>query len=391
MQVIFVGGASQVGASCLAIELADQWIVVDAGVRVDRKSDPLPDLSLLEGKDIRAIFVTHAHADHIGALPLLHQAFPTAPIFASRGTSLLMEVMLADAIKIMTRRAVEEMELPLYPETLVAGMLTQVRPLPVGESFTLPVLPGVTIHASRAGHIAGAVSLGFAASDGSIVVSGDISLTPQRTVLGAVPPPVDRCDLLVLESTYGARLHPNRQAEELRLAQAVSDGLARGGHVLIPCFGLGRGQEVLLLLHAAQEKGQIPEFPIYVDGLVRRVCSTYLLLPEALSPVLQRQIRKGYLPFSGSAVTYVRDERERERILAGPPACIVSSSGMLTGGPSAWYAARLVSQDNAYILITGYQDEESPGRRLLDVAEQKRDTLEIGGQQLQVHCNVAKY
>src|SRR2546425_8859895 len=391
MQVVFVGGASSVGASCLAIQLAEQWIVVDAGVRVDRKSDPLPDLSLLEGKDVQAIFVTHAHADHIGALPLLHQAFPTAPIFASRGTSLLMEVMLADAIKIMTRRAVEEMELPLYPEALVAGMLSQVRPLPLGQPTTLPMLPGVTIHASRAGHIAGAVSLGFAAADDSIVVSGDISLTPQRTVLGAVPPPVDRCDLLVLESTYGSRLHPNRQAEELRLAQAVADGLARGGHVLIPCFGLGRGQELLLLLQAAQEKGQIPTFPIYVDGLVRRVCSTYMLLPEALSPVLQRQIRKGYLPFSGSAVTFVRDERERERLLAGPPACIISSSGMLTGGPSAWYAARLAPREDASILITGYQDEESPGRRLLDLAEQKKNTLDMGGQTVQVFCHVAKY
>src|SRR5207302_1230772 len=235
MQVVFVGGASGVGASCIALELGGQWIVVDAGVRVDRKSDPLPDLSLLEGKDVRAIFVTHAHADHIGALPLLHQAFPSAPIFASRGTSLLMEVMLADALKIMTRRAVEEMELPLYPETLVAGMLTQVRPLPVGETFTLSALPGIAIHASRAGHIAGAVSLGFTASDGSLVVSGDISSTPQRTVLGAVPPPLEHPDLLVLESTYGSRLHPNRQAEEQRLAQAVADGLANGGHTLIPC------------------------------------------------------------------------------------------------------------------------------------------------------------
>src|SRR6266513_1246692 len=391
MQVIFVGGASSVGASCLAIELAEQWIVVDAGVRVDRKSDPLPDLSLLEGKDVQAIFVTHAHADHIVALPLLHQAFPTAPIFASRGTSLLMEVMLADALKIMTRRAVEEMELPLYPETLVAGMLTRVRPIPVGESFTLPVLPGITIQTSRAGHIAGAVSLGFTASDGSIVVSGDISSTPQRTVIGATPPQMDHCDVLVLESTYGARLHPNRQAEETRLAQAVANGLAQGGHTLIPCFGLGRGQELLLVLQAAQEKGQIPEFPIYVDGLVRRVCSTYLLIPEALSPTLQRQIRRGYTPFTGRTVTFVRDEREHERILAGQPACIISSSGMLTGGPSAWYATRLAPQEDASILITGYQDEESPGRRLLDLAEQKKNTLDIGGQTVQVLCHVAKY
>jgi len=391
MQVAFLGGASGVGASCLAIELAEQWFVVDAGVRVDHKADPLPDLARLEGKDIRAIFVTHAHADHIGALPLLHRAFPTTPIFTSRGTALLMEVMLADALKIMAKRAVEEMELPLYPEELVSGMLMQVRPMPIEEPFTLPMLPGITIHASRAGHIAGAVSFGFKAAGGSIVVSGDISSTPQRTVLGAVPPPLKHCDLLVLEATYGSRLHPNRQAEEQRLAQAVAEGLTRGGHVLIPCFGLGRGQEILLLLQAAQEQGQIPEFPIYVDGLVRRVCTTYQLLPEFLTPRLQRQLRKGYLPFSGPNVTFVRDEKERERILAGPPACILSSSGMLTGGPSVWYAARLAPNPNASILITGYQDEESPGKKLLDLAEHKQNTLELGGQQVQVQCSVAKY
>ena len=391
MQVIFVGGASGVGASCVAIEIANQWIIVDAGVRVDRKSDPLPDLALLEGKDVRAVFVTHAHADHIGALPLVHQAFPTAPIFASRATGLLMEVMLADALKIMSRRAVEEMEIPLYPPELVGSMLNRVRPLPVGETLTLPQVPGVSIHASRAGHIAGAVSFSFTGSDGTVVISGDISSTPQRTVLGALPPPVERCDLLVLESTYGARLHPNRQGEEQRLAQAVAENIARGGHTLIPCFGLGRGQEILLVLQAAQEKGQIPDFPIYVDGLVRRVCNTYLLLPEALPPVLQRQIRKGYLPFTGRNVSFVRDERERERILAGPPACILSSSGMLTGGPSVWYAKRLAGQEQAAILITGYQDEEAPGRRLLDLAEQKNSTLNLDGTTVPVRCRVAKY
>jgi Cft2 family RNA processing exonuclease len=391
MQVIFVGGAQSVGASCLALELGEQWIVVDAGVQVSRKTDPLPDLALLEGKDIRAIFVTHAHADHIGALPVLHRAFPAAPIFASRATGFLMEVMLADALKIMSRRAVEEMEIPLFPPELVGSMLNQLRPLPCGEDFLLPQLPGITIHASRAGHIAGAVSFAFTSADGTIVVSGDVSMTAQRTVEGAVVPPVRQCDLLVLESTYGARLHPNRQAEEQRLAQAVAEGIARGGHVLLPCFGLGRGQEILLILRSAQERGQIPDFPIFVDGLVRRICSTYLLMPEALPPVLQRQIRRGYLPFNGGNISFVRDERQREQILAGPPACLLSSSGMLTGGPSVWYAQRLASAENASILITGYQDEEAPGRRLLDLAEQKSSTLDLNGTTVAVRCRVAKF
>ncbi|MGH2478661.1 MAG: hypothetical protein ACRDHW_03260, partial [Ktedonobacteraceae bacterium] len=90
-----------------------------------------------------------------------------------------------------------------YPPELVSSMLNQLRPLPVGETLILPQLPGVNIHASRAGHIAGAVSFSLSGSDGTLVVSGDISSTPQRTVLGALPPPVERCDLLVLESTYG--------------------------------------------------------------------------------------------------------------------------------------------------------------------------------------------
>ncbi|HZT99567.1 MAG TPA: MBL fold metallo-hydrolase, partial [Ktedonobacteraceae bacterium] len=130
MQVLFLGGANEVGASCLAIELAGSWIVVDAGIRLGA-SDPLPDLAQLEDKQVRAIFVTHAHADHIGALPLLHQAFPHAPMYASRATGLLMEVMLADAVKIMERRAADEMELPLYPPALVSSMLQMVRPLPI--------------------------------------------------------------------------------------------------------------------------------------------------------------------------------------------------------------------------------------------------------------------
>jgi len=391
MNVLFVGGASGVGASCLAIEIGGQWVVVDAGIRMDRHNDALPDLTLLQEKDVRAIFVTHAHADHIGALPLLHQAFPMAPIFASRATGLLMEVMLADAVKIMERRAVEEMELPLYPSELVSAMLNRVRPIPLEGSITIAELPNTVIQTSPAGHIAGAISLGFTTPEGTIVVSGDISVTDQRTVAGAIPPPLVRPDLLVLKSTYGARLHANRQAEELRFVQAVAEGIERGGHVLIPAFGLGRSQEALLILVEAQQKKRIPVFPLYVDGLVRRVCSTYHLLPEALTPRLQNQIRKGYFPFEGSRITFVRDVLDRERLLAGPPACIVASSGMLTGGPSVWYASRLASQAKASILLAGYQDEESSGKRLLDVAEGKETSIILNGQATSVSCHVAKY
>jgi Cft2 family RNA processing exonuclease len=391
MRILFVGGAHEVGGSCIAVEIAGSWVLVDAGICLAGSRDPLPDFSLLQDKPVRAILVTHAHADHIGALPLIHQAYPTVPIYASRATGLLMDVMFSDALRIMERRAEEEGELPLYVPALVTQMLAQVRPLPIDMPMTLPEVPDVTMYAARAGHIAGAISLGFESARESLVISGDISVTAQRTVLGAQSPRLAHPDLVLLESTYGMRLHANRKAEEDRFVAAVAEGIERGGPVLIPAFGLGRGQEVILILQEAMNKGQIPSFPIYVDGLVRRVCATYQLLPEALSPRLARQISKGYAPFVSMQIHMVRDEAERERIVQGEPACIVSSSGMLTGGPSVWYATRLVGRSDASIYITGYQDEESPGRRLLAVAEKQSKTLELNGMVVDVACTIEKY
>src|SRR5918911_675716 len=314
----------------------------------------------------------------------------SVPIYTSVATMRLMEVMLADALKVMSRRASEELEIPLYDEALVASMLRCLRPLPMAGSTTVAELPGVTIHTSRAGHVAGALMLGFETPAGRLVVSGDVSVAPQRTVLGAALPSMRHPDLLVLESTYGMRLHPNRQAEEQRLALAVAEGVTRG-HVLIPAFALGRAQEIILILRAAQRDGLIPAFDIWVDGLVRRVCAAYATIPEALRPGLARQVRERGQAFFGKTIQPVDTPAQRTALIDGPPCCIISSSGMLTGGPSAWYARRLAERPEASILITGYQDEEAPGRRLLQLAGGGGGTLELEGTSVPVKCRVAQY
>lgn len=358
---------------------------------MDPNADRLPDLSLLQDKPLAAIFVTHAHADHIGALPLVHQIFPATPIYASRATMLIMEVMLQDALQIMEKRATTEQEIPLYDQTMVNSMLHYLRPIPMTGTLTISELPDTTIHTARAGHVAGAISIGFDSPYGRILVSGDVSVTPQHTIPGAQLSNLRNPDLFILESTYGARLHPNRQTEEDRLAQTVAEGIERGGHVLIPAFALGRAQEVLRILHMAQRRGKIPEFPVLVDGLVRKVCATYTAIPEALTPNLQRQIHKGYSVFLSGTIRSVTDAKQRERIVQGAPACIVSSSGMLTGGPSAYYAAQIAENPDASILITGYQDDEAPGRKLLALADQNGGTLDINDQTVTVRCNFNRY
>lgn len=391
MQIQFLGGAGGVGATCQLVRLGGHSLLVDAGVRVDG-ADRLPDLAALDGVALDAILITHAHADHIGALPLVAERYPAAPIYASPATIRLMEVMLSDAVRVMARRAADELEIPLYDDRLVQATLRRLRPLAMGAQ-ALPELPGLTVHAQRAGHIAGAVSLGLEGADGRLVISGDVSATPQRTILGAALPAPARPDLLVLESTYGARLHPNRAQEERKLAEAVAAVVARGGVCLIPAFALGRAQEIILILRAAQRDGLIPPFPTYVDGLVRSVCAAYAAIPEALTPALRRHILGGGKPFFGGSVRAVETPQQRERLIAGEPCAIIASSGMLTGGPSAWYAERLAGQEQHAIFFSGYLDEEAPGRRLLDLADAPPEArqLRMGEATLSVRCQLGRY
>ena len=389
--VAFLGGASEVGASCIAVRFGAAWLVVDAGVRMSGAAEErLPDFSPLEGAHVAAIVISHAHADHIGALPILHQRFPSAPIYTTAASMRLMTIMLADAIAVMAKRAAEELELPLYDSEAVEQMLRRLMPLAVDERHAIPEIPGLVVSLRLAGHIAGAVSVGLEHPEGRVVISGDISIAPQRTIQGAQPPLVTAPDLLILESTYGGRVHTPRQLEEQRLAAEVAAAIQRGGHVLIPAFALGRAQEVILILQEAQRRRAIPHFTVWVDGLVRRVCAAYSTIPTFLSPAVRQRVVRGQPVFFTDTIR-MADPGQRKGILQGQPACIIASSGMLTGGPSRWYAERLLTRPEATVALTGYQDEEAPGRALQQVAAGQRSAVVLGDQRVTVAAKVMTY
>lgn len=387
MNLHFLGGAMEIGGSCIYLRIAGKGILMDAGIRQTGSKDPLPDFrTLQEQGGVDAILVSHAHMDHIGTLPIASKAYPDAPIYMTAMTQDLTRVLLYDSLKIMNNR---EGEIPHYSQQDVLSMLERIHPL--GYQAPFPILDGFTLTFYPAGHIAGAACIYLSTCEGTLFYSGDFSAFSQRTIEGVSIPKL-RPDIAILETTYGNRLHANRQLEEKRLVELVQGCILEKKKILIPAFALGRAQEVLLILRAAIQNRELPAVPVYVDGMIRDINIMYTRNPSYLKNSLGKRILKGSEPFYTKEIQPVAPMQKREELLSGDePAIFLSSSGMLTGGPSALYAQRLVSSENACIIITGYQDEESPGRQLLQLLEKPGDaSLSINGSTLPVKCRIAQ-
>ncbi len=385
MKLHFLGGAMEIGGSCIYFRIADKGILMDAGIRQSGAKDPLPDfLTIQKQGGLDAIIVSHAHMDHIGTLPIISKAYPNARIYMTSMTADLTRVLLYDSLKIMNYR---ENEIPHYSERDVLSMLGRIQT--VGYQIPFPVFEGFTMTFYPAGHIAGASCIYLATEEGTIFYSGDFSAFSQRTIEGISIPKL-RPDIAIVEATYGNRLHANRQVEEKRLVDLVKECILERKKILIPVFALGRAQEVLLIVRAAIQNGEIPGVPVYVDGMVRDINIMYTRNPVYLKNSLSKRILRGNEPFYTKEIQPVAATQKREELInTAEPAIFLSSSGMLTGGPSALYAKLLAASENACIIITGYQDEESPGRQLLNLLENTGErNLTLNGSTIPVNCRI---
>jgi Cft2 family RNA processing exonuclease/dsRNA-specific ribonuclease len=386
LSIQFLGGADEIGASCAVISVGGTTLIVDCGVRF-KAGRALPDLAAISGLSPDAILVTHAHTDHTGGLPVVHEAWPAIPILMSPPTVDLVRILTRDALHLMAEAFKRGGEVPLYNEVAVESMFHVTRGVKHGETVTIGAVEATWLPSS---HILGASMIHLATPAGNVLFTGDYSVEAQRTVPALSRPPLP-VDLVVTESTYGNRLHEDRKSAERRLVGRVRETIDGGGRVLIPAFAIGRAQEVILILRSAIERGELPDVPVFVDGMVRAVCDVYPHHPRYVTNALAKRMRRGH-PFYTDRILPVTKPEDRRALLDTGPAVIVSSSGMLSGGPSAFYAGELAGNERDAILLTGYQDEESPGRALLGLAEQEGPrTMRLLDRQIEVRCSFSTY
>ena len=393
MNYIFLGGAGEVGASCLLVSVAHRYILFDCGIRVNQTgADALPDIELLKQSvpSLDAIFVSHAHADHIGALPLAHAAYPQAPIYTTEPTQRISAVMLANAVRLQENEQGEDTSL-LFTQEAVDATIAKMQTLKMSE--WVEIWDGWRVKMVQSGHILGAVSILLETPEGTYLYGGDISTFHQKTIHGLMLGEITgiQPDFMWCEATYGDGNHPARNTEEKKLAEAVATVVENGGSVLIPSFALGRAQEIILILRDAMISKNIPVFPVVTDGLVNSICSVY----ETLTPYLGAKLQK-HLENSRQPLFYYKNFRqarmgEQEAICKDEtPKCIIASSGMLTGGASVTYAKGLAANEKNAIFLSGYQDAESPGRRLQELSQ--GDTLTFAdGTSVTVNCKVERF
>lgn len=388
MKLVYLGGAREVGASSILINLDGYKILLDCGIRQKKSKDKLPDFSQITSfGGIDAIIVSHAHMDHIGSLPIISKEYPGAKIYMNRMTMELSRVLLYDSLKIMNY---QEGELPIFNEDDVLNMFERVVLVPFQQEKKIFGSLSLTFY--MAGHIAGASAIYLKSKEGTIFYTGDYSLFSQYTVSGLSIPKL-RPDIVISEATYGDRLHSNREIEELKLIDKVSEIINNGGKVLIPAFALGRSQEVLLILKKAFNKKMLKKVNVYVDGMIRNINNVFLNHPLYLKESLGKKILKGKEVFYDDNIIRVDDDNLRKNIvLSKEPCVIIASSGMLSGGMSEYYAGALVTNSKNGIILTGYQDEESNGSVLLNLLDEpsEKRILKLNGNICNVVCQIEK-
>jgi metallo-beta-lactamase family protein len=398
----FWGGVGTVTGSKYLIQTNRARVLVDCGLFQGLKE--LRERNWQEPPfkpgSLNAVLITHAHIDHTGYLPRLVQQGFRGPVYCSRGTADLLKILLPDSGRLQEEDAdyrnrhkltKHTPALPLYTEKDAFAALELLEPVAnTGEA--IEVAPGIRAGFRIAGHILGSslvlVEVDHALADGQgrrILFSGDLGHYDQPIIRDPVPPP--SCDYLLVESTYGDRLH-DPEDPKVALARIINDAAEREAPVLIPAFAVGRTQEIVYLIRELEDEKTIPVLPVTVDSpMASAATSAYANRKEEHDEDYTSILTQQRHPLRTHSMSTASSRQESKRLNDAKGArVIISASGMMTGGRVLHHAMRLVPDPDATIVFVGFQAAGTTGRRILDGEPE----VKIMGQRVPVRCRIAR-
>jgi len=355
IQLTFLGAMAEVGASGMVLDSGKTKMLLDYGAstEVTPARPPLP-----VGGKVNSVVLSHAHVDHCGSLPQITKE-SNAPIFSAECTKDITELLLYDSLKINMQEAgnLGGAKLPFVKED-VRRTIRNFREMQYRRPFNAP---GARVTLFDAGHIPGSAMthVDFGAGTKKFLYAGNYNGIETR-LLKACDLDLPKIDVLITESTYSDRDHPDRKSQEKELIDIVTQTVSNGGIALIPSFAVGRAQELLLIL---EQEGI--DYPVYMDGMAKKATTiinrhkNLLRDPHELDDTLKK-------------VKYVTSQKHRSKVVKDPCA-IITTSGMLSGGPTNSYMKMLHDDNNSSIVLTGWQANGTPGKLLLETGRYTND------------------
>ncbi len=368
LTVTFLGGAREVGRSSLLIRTGESSVLLDAGIGVSGEFFPRFDLPDLDLDELDAVVITHAHLDHSGALPLLFKYGYRGPVYVTRPTRDLITLLLYDYINVSMRTG----KFPFFGEREIRLLINHMITLDYGE--TVDISPDIKLTFYNAGHILGSAlaHLNVLSVRHNIVYTGDFRYRDTK-LLSKAHTKFPRVETVIMETTYSGEgdVMPPLPEAERQLISIIEETVSKGGKVLIPALSVGRAQEVMLTLVDAFSRGELPDIPIYIDGMIYDATAIHTAYPDYMSDYMKSKVFKQDIdPFTEPHITPVSSREDREAIVEGGPAVILAPSGMLAGGPSVEYLAMLAEDERNAVILVSYQPPGTLGRALKEGARE---------------------
>jgi metallo-beta-lactamase family protein len=397
MRIEFFGAAGEVTGSCHLLHVGERQVLLDCGMFQGGRDERTRNAAkfAFDVRRLDAMVLSHAHIDHIGRLPLLSRRGYHGPVFTHRATADLARIMLEDAARLAiadaegenrrrARRGLRRIEAP-YDLDDVNRALRQLVALDYGEERE--ILPGLRLTLHDAGHILGAAIVDLAGeSDGKprrMVFSADIG--PRGAPVMRDPTPVEQADLVVMESTYGDRMHRSREDTTVELGEIFRRAHAEGGMVLIPAFAVGRSQEILYWMARNYDAWGLEHWRIALDSPMAAKVTEVYARHIALLDEDARAAWRGRDPFKLPNLTATVDAADSAKLneLRGGT-IIIAGSGMCNGGRIVHHLRHHLWRSSTHVVIAGYQAQGTLGRQLVD----GKKSVKIYGETIRVAAQI---